>query len=359
MITSVSHIAELSTSLAKSPVSGLATGNKSLNINNISGLSGQDFKPELIADWAVVPSAMPLPLLPAELPGGKLLPGNIPVDWLSMLENPQFIQQSGLSQEQLGDLREAILAMRKQGQSFSLDQLSLSKTDSLTTAPEMDIDLQLSYAESLKLKQAVLQYAESTARPAFSNLASLASHPSQALANIPIETGAGTEQLLLANPGTQLIQRASAANPYSQVLSVDTALTQPNWQEAFNSRVMMLARDHRQLAHIQINPPELGPVEIRMSLNAEQTHVQFIAQHAVVRDAIEEAFPRLREMMEASGLSLGDVNVSDQAAGESEYAQDSDAVRLLADGQETSTESHETENRVISVKKLGLVDQYV
>ena len=124
----------------------------------------------------------------------------------------------------------------------------------------------------------------------------------------------------------QILNQANhTQGQYSSILTVETALQQPAWQEAFNSRVILMARDHRQLAHIQINPPELGPVEIRMSLNAEQTHVQFISQHAVVREAIEDAFPRLRDMMEASGLTLGDVEVSDQTGRELQSFQDSDS----------------------------------
>jgi len=51
-------------------------------------------------------------------------------------------------------------------------------------------------------------------------------------------------------------------------------------------------------------------MEVRIQVHNDQASVQFTAQHAVVREALEAALPRLRDMFEASGVQLVDVDVS-------------------------------------------------
>ena len=45
-------------------------------------------------------------------------------------------------------------------------------------------------------------------------------------------------------------------------------------------------------------------------MDADTTHVSFVAHNAGVREAIEAQLPRLRSLLEASGLQLGDVDVN-------------------------------------------------
>ena len=85
------------------------------------------------------------------------------------------------------------------------------------------------------------------------------------------------------------------------------------WDTAFSQRVVWVASNTQQVAQLQLNPPNLGPLEIRISLSSDQANAVFTSPHAVVRDAIEAALPRLREMLADNGLSLGNVNVSSES----------------------------------------------
>ena len=75
-----------------------------------------------------------------------------------------------------------------------------------------------------------------------------------------------------------------------------------------------LVNNRMQEAEIRVNPPELGPLAIRMSLHQNQTNVTFFCHEAVVREAIENALPRLREMLNSQGIYLNQAHVSDQSA---------------------------------------------
>lgn len=98
----------------------------------------------------------------------------------------------------------------------------------------------------------------------------------------------------------------------------DTYMLQTNvqkqeWASELGNRVSMMARDGLEVAHLRLNPANLGTLEVRISVQNDQAQVHFLSQHAHVRDALEASLPRLREMMQDGGLSLADVDISDQS----------------------------------------------
>jgi flagellar hook-length control protein FliK len=86
-------------------------------------------------------------------------------------------------------------------------------------------------------------------------------------------------------------------------------LNAPDWHEAFASRVQWLI-DHRVgEAHIKLNPPELGALDVKISLVDDQTFVHVTAASAGARDELAQSLPRLRELLSAGGLELGGASV--------------------------------------------------
>ena len=68
-------------------------------------------------------------------------------------------------------------------------------------------------------------------------------------------------------------------------------------------------------AEVRLNPAHLGPVEVSIRVDEEQARVTFSAAHAATREAIEQAVPRLREMLAQQGLELRQTDVGDFASG--------------------------------------------
>ncbi len=62
-------------------------------------------------------------------------------------------------------------------------------------------------------------------------------------------------------------------------------------------------------ARIKLNPPQLGAIDIKITMADDQTFVQFTASQAGARDIIESALPRLRDLLGSAGLSLGGATV--------------------------------------------------
>lgn len=115
-------------------------------------------------------------------------------------------------------------------------------------------------------------------------------------------------------------RRAVEAAPLR--LTVSQPVASRGWGEAVADRVTWVTQARQPSAEIQLNPPNLGPVEVRVSMNGDQATVSFFSAHAPVREALQSAMPRLTEAFAASGLSLGDVHVgADSRSGQDQGQQ--------------------------------------
>lgn len=95
------------------------------------------------------------------------------------------------------------------------------------------------------------------------------------------------------------------------------------WSGAIGDRVMWMVQGEQQFAKLKLNPPNLGPLEVRVSVTQDQTSVSFLAQHAAVREALEAAMPRLREMFDQQSLQLVRAEVADPGAQQGDRMRDS------------------------------------
>ncbi len=104
---------------------------------------------------------------------------------------------------------------------------------------------------------------------------------------------------------------ASAAGQVSNLPeAVRTAVGSPRWANELGSRLVMMTMRGQQEGSLSLTPEHLGPLEVRISVSQDSTSIWFGAQHADTRAALTDALPRLREMLAASGLSLGHAGVS-------------------------------------------------
>jgi flagellar hook-length control protein FliK len=86
------------------------------------------------------------------------------------------------------------------------------------------------------------------------------------------------------------------------------------WSDAVVDKVMWFSANQINSAEIKLNPPDLGPLHVRISTQQDQTtSVVFSSPHAAVRDALDQALPRLRDMFGGQGLQLSDASVGGQA----------------------------------------------
>lgn len=82
------------------------------------------------------------------------------------------------------------------------------------------------------------------------------------------------------------------------------------WGQALGDKLVWMAAGAQQTASITLNPPNLGPMQIVLNISNEQATASFFSAQPEVRQALEAAFPRLREMMNEAGIQLGQASVS-------------------------------------------------
>jgi flagellar hook-length control protein FliK len=119
-----------------------------------------------------------------------------------------------------------------------------------------------------------------------------------------------------ANRLAALTQAATPKTANALPVNQPIAMHQSGWTEEVVNRVMYLSSANLKAADIQLQPAELGRLDIRVNMIPDQqTQVTFMSAHPSVREALDGQMHRLRDMFAQQGMGQVDVNVSDQSRG--------------------------------------------
>jgi flagellar hook-length control protein FliK len=159
---------------------------------------------------------------------------------------------------------------------------------------------------------------------------------------------------------SQLLPHIDMTSRSSLVLPLNHPVGQPGWDQALGERVQWMINQNIQQAEIKLTPPNLGPMEIKVSLQNDQTNVTFLAAQAPTREVLEASIPRLREMLGDVNLNLANVNVGQQQAGGSGQGEAAGGQRagLTPHSDSTSSSSVDEHQNSLLVGR-GLLDTYV
>jgi flagellar hook-length control protein FliK len=146
----------------------------------------------------------------------------------------------------------------------------------------------------------------------------------------------------------------------SIVMPLDIPVGQAGWDRAVGERIQWMVGQNIQQAEIKLNPPHLGPLEIKISLQNDQTNVTFVAAQAPTRDALEASIPRLREMLGEVNLNLANVDVGQHQTGESAHDRraSSDAEGVAGADSSNQESTSTTQRSTWVVGSDGLLDTY-
>ena len=93
-------------------------------------------------------------------------------------------------------------------------------------------------------------------------------------------------------------------------------LTKELANEQVAEKVQMMMSKNLKNLDIRLDPPELGQLKIRMTMNNDVANVHFTVTNQQARDVIEQTLPRLREMLAQQGMQLADSSVQQQSTGQ-------------------------------------------
>jgi flagellar hook-length control protein FliK len=131
------------------------------------------------------------------------------------------------------------------------------------------------------------------------------------------------------------------------------------WDQALGQRVVWLVAGGEQSASLTLNPPDLGPLQVVLQVTNGQADASFFSTQPEVRQALEAALPKLREMLSDAGVTLGQTSVGSGNPNQDGAARDSAGSRR---GSGASFDSAATTSAPVSSRITqsgnGLVDTF-
>src|SRR5690606_30477730 len=124
-------------------------------------------------------------------------------------------------------------------------------------------------------------------------------------------------------PAPQQVASTQATNPLQPLDQLQTQqaanrlmphVGTQDWNQALGQKVIWMVQGEQQSATLTLNPPELGPMQVTLKMQHNQATANFTAPQPEVRQALEAAMPRLREMLNEAGIQLGRSRVHDGSA---------------------------------------------
>ncbi len=100
-------------------------------------------------------------------------------------------------------------------------------------------------------------------------------------------------------------------------LPVTQAVGAAGWQQEVGNRIVWMAQRQDSRAELVLTPPQMGRVEVSLTISGDQANAVFVSANPAVREALEAALPRLREQLAEAGIQLGQAQVGAENARQS------------------------------------------
>jgi len=139
----------------------------------------------------------------------------------------------------------------------------------------------------------------------------------------PAVNGGGTADSPSPSPATStpggiasVVGAAQAAPAQPPATAAATSLqapvASPAWGQELGHQLVALAQRGEDRVELHLNPRELGPLSVSLTVDDQGARAQFFSAHAPVRGAVEQALPQLREALAQQGIALGETSVGEQ-----------------------------------------------
>lgn len=133
-----------------------------------------------------------------------------------------------------------------------------------------------------------------------------------------------------------------------------------NWDQAVGQKVVWMVAGGQQNASLTLNPPDLGPMQVVLNVTNSHATVTFTAAQPEVRHALENAMPKLREMLGDAGIQLGQASINSGSA----QQQNAPAQQTLQNSRQLDAGTDSIETTISSTRTaptavgIGLVDTF-
>ncbi len=149
----------------------------------------------------------------------------------------------------------------------------------------------------------------------------------------------------------------SKANQAQAILDKPANILKPEGQTQFAEKIRWIVNARNSVAEIRLDPPDLGSVQVKVNMSGEAATVNFVVQSPQARDALDQALPRLREMLNQQGIELGQSSVQQDQQQQSGEQQQGQFAEGKADDGMDEIAGEVIEQRVVN-GSAGGIDYY-
>jgi flagellar hook-length control protein FliK len=120
--------------------------------------------------------------------------------------------------------------------------------------------------------------------------------------------------------GAAALQQLNAATASSTsdstpaaTLRVHTPVDSADFPQAVTDRVSFAVDNNWSSTKLQVNPPQLGPIDLQIAVQGDHAQVMMSTHSAVTREALESSLPKLKEMLSSQGFTQVSVDISQRS----------------------------------------------
>lgn len=117
----------------------------------------------------------------------------------------------------------------------------------------------------------------------------------------------------LARAGQVMAGPAGSAPGAAAEINLPTPVHGADFMPRLSGELAVLARDGVQEARVHVNPAELGPIAVQITLDGSAAQVRLAVEQAQTRDLLEQGMPTLAAALRENGLTLTGGGVFQQA----------------------------------------------
>ena len=188
--------------------------------------------------------------------------------------------------------------------------------------------------------------------------------PAQAASTDPLNAS-----LMRSSIAPTVLSAESLSTPVQSAITETFA--RADWGQGMGKQILWMVNQNISSAEFRLNPANLGPLEVRIDMDNDQVNIAFSSRHADVREAVEQALPKLREMFEEKGLNLSDADVSQHSFAEQRgnaFEQDTEheagfasGISFAGESDQMPGENHQNmdSDGISAMLNEGLVDYYI
>jgi flagellar hook-length control protein FliK len=180
------------------------------------------------------------------------------------------------------------------------------------------------------------------------------------------DQAAKTESTAVVSPQVQAVAATTTLTPVqtSEVVGSSNTITpypgRTGWDQAIGQKVAWMVAGGEQSATLTLNPPDMGPLQVVIHVHNDIADATFMSNNQEVRQALQDGMSNLRDMLNASGIQLGQSNVGEHTQSQQQLAQASGRSGSGAAGGSADSDALDTPVPQTVVRSgNGMVDTFV